>query len=80
MGVTHGDPGQGSAMPLHGSRHLSDDVAVGRARSMSDYVPEMPGPFETLGFWKVTPCKGGHGSQVGEVRRPGVSREHTLPT
>lgn len=34
--------------------------------------------FETLGLWVVTPCKGGHGSHVGEVRRPGVSRETTL--
>lgn len=34
--------------------------------------------FDTLGLWIVTPCKGGHGSHVGEVRRPGVSRETTL--
>lgn len=36
--------------------------------------------LETLGIWIVTPCQGGHGSQVGEVRRPGVSRETTLPS
>lgn len=45
--ATHGDPGQGSAMPVHGSRHLSDDVALGRDQSVA-LGPRMAEPFSRL--------------------------------
>ena len=47
---------------------------------ISDLCARMPGchTLETLGSGLSRHCKGGHGSQVGDVRRPGVSREPTL--